>query len=476
MNASDRIWDETADVVIVGSGFAGLAAGYEASLRAEKVVILEKMPYSGGNSRIAAGGYAAWTSSLKLRETLGLGEDSRELHIQDTLKAGEGYNDPKLVEVLATEAPDGIDFLLDAGIRFKNAMHRVGGHSACRSYLIDSSGDETIRKLEEHCLSLGKATLRKNSKVTALIRDCDQAGCATGPVLGVSVCDSSGNEYTIRALKGVIIASGGFGNDIALRTAYKPELSEAYNTTNHKGATGEMIRLAEAIGADTVNMPFFQLFPWANPANGSLDRAALSCNSGPSYGMIFVDQTGARFVNELDTREAVAGVQVTSLSKPTYAISNDAVFRQGGVDEKTVASMVAAGRALTAPTLEDLAAEVGFDAATLLDAVAQHNEAIKTGYDARFGEPIIPTMVPMESGPYYAIPQWPSVHFCMGGLRTDEHARVIDVSGATIPNLYAAGEVCGSLHGASRLGGNAIAECIVFGRRAGQLYGSTPLD
>ena len=77
-------------------------------------------------------------------------------------------------------------------------------------------------------------------------------------------------------------------------------------------------------------------------------------------------------------------------------------------------------------------------------------------------------MLLLESGPYYAVAQWPSVHFCCGGVRIDSQARALDFNGEPIPRLFAAGEVCGGIHGSNRLGGNAIAECVVFGRIAGK--------
>ena len=123
---------------------------------------------------------------------------------------------------------------------------------------------------------------------------------------------------------------------------------------------------------------------------------------------------------------------------------------------------------MIADTIPQLAAALGIPAVILADTVARHNEAIKKGVDADFGKPITPQMLDLAKGPFYAIAQWPSVHFTMGGLRMNTNAQVIDIWGEPIPKLYASGEVCGGVHGNNRLGGNAIAECIVFGRIAGK--------
>lgn len=463
----DTQWDETVDVIIIGSGFAGLAAAYEASKRVDSVLILEKMSYSGGNSRIAGGGYCCWDSKLKLREELGLGEDSWELHAKDTLAAGQGYNDPDLVEVLAKEAPDGLNLMVDAGIPFRKSLPRIGGHSAYRSYQIACNGAETMQKLEDYCLADEGAQLRRDARVIGLYRDGSD-----GRVVGVEVEQGKAGEQVtknIHANVAVIIATGGYGNDVELRTAYKPSLTDAYSCTNHKGATGEVIRYARDIGADVLHMEFVQLYPCANPQNGGIDQAAFLCYSGTGYGLVYVDSKGERFVNELASREVVSTAQIESGAKPTYSILNDEIFEKLGVGADDVSSMVKSGRAVAADTLEDLADAMGFDRALFVSSIAEHNDAIAEQRDAAFNTPVTQQMVPLTKGKFYAIAQWPSVHYCMGGLRIDPDAHVLDIFGKPIPGLYAAGEVCGGLHGIDRLGGNGIAECMVFGLRAGQL-------
>ena len=459
----EPVWDETTDVIIVGSGFAGLSAAYEAAKRSHNVIILEKMSYCGGNSRIAGGGYCCWDSKLKLREELDLGSDSWQSHYEDTLKAGGGYNSPELVEVLAKEAPEGLDFLVDAGIPFRKTLPRIGGHSAYRSYQIACSGSETIEKLTAAVLESGNVEIHKKAKVQKLIR-------AHGERVGGVSVEIDGFTQHIHATCGVIIASGGYAQDLAIRTVYKPSLTSSYNCTNHRGATGEMITLARSIGADVLHMEFLQLYPCADPANGSIDQAAFLCYSGTGYGIIYVTDKGFRFVNELESREHVSNAQILSGSSPTYTILNDEIFSRLGIKPEEIEALVRRRRALQAATIDELATHAGFAQDIFSSTVIQHNEAIKKKLDPVFRKPMTEQMVPLTDGRFYAIPQWPSVHYSMGGLRIDRHAHVIDIWGKPIPGLYAAGEVCGGVHGIDRLGGNGIAECIVFGRIAGCLY------
>lgn len=471
---ADR-WDETVDTIIIGSGFAGLCAAYEASQRADEVLVLEKMPYSGGNSRIAGGGYCCWDSKLKLREELDLGEDSWELHAQDTLNAGRGYNDPVLVSILAQEAPLGLDLMVDAGIPFRKSLPRIGGHSAYRSYQIACTGSETIERLQAHCLGeapgKSKVELRCNVAVTGLVVGED------GSIEGVTVCTGRGEDATatapveqrIRARRAVIIATGGYAQDTALRTRYKPSLEDSYGCTNHRGATGEVIGYAREAGADVIHMEFVQLYPCANPKNGSIDQGAFLCFSGTGYGLIYVDENGKRFVNELAPRETVAQAQIDLGTGPTYAVLNDAIFRAMGIEERTVEAMVRSGRALKGESLEELARVAGFDAEGFAETVRAHDDAIESTAEAPFGKPTTKNMIPLSGGACYALAQWPAIHYCMGGLRIDADAHVLDIHGNPIAGLYAAGECCGGVHGIDRLGGNGIAECMVFGLRAGRM-------
>ncbi len=451
-------WDETVDVIVIGSGFAGLSAAAEARTGGARVVILEKMPSFGGNSVIAGGGYCCWDSRLKLRQRLGLGDDSPELHMADTMKSGGYLNDPALVEVLVREAPAGLDWLLDAGAVFRETVNRIGGHSAYRSH---HAACNLAKVLKDRALSLG-AELRVNTAVTALCRDG-----AGGPVRGVRAL-SGGTEKTIAARRGVVVASGGFGADAQLRSEVSPALSAAVGCTNHRGATGELLRYAREIGAQAIQLEYIQLFPCAEPVGGRIDKYALDCYSGPGYGLIYVDRTGRRFVNELEGRDVVSDAQLRGCAKPTYSVLNGAVFEKLGRTAEELERGVESGRLKRADTVRELAGALGIPAGALEETVARRGETVKTGVDPDFGEPVTDQMTALAEGPFYAAAQWPSVHYTMGGLRIDALARALDIRGVPIPRLYAAGEVCGGIHGKNRLGGNAIAECVVFGRIAGK--------
>jgi len=454
-------WDEEVDVAVVGSGFAGLAAAAEAAGLGAKVVIFEKMSRYGGNSIRSGGGYCSWDSKLQLRKNLNLGDDTWEQHMEDTLKGGDYYNIPELVEVMVKGAPDSLNWLIDAGAKIRETLPRIGGHSAYRSHLeAHAAGRGFSDPIKKIALGRG-AEIRLDTQVTFIWRKD-----AEGPVLGIETTAGE-KKKNIKVNRALVLASGGFSRDVEMRMALNPSLVPEYNCTNHNGATGEIIRYARAVGADTLHLEFIQLYPCAEPKKGIVDSFALPPYSGTGYGLIYVSKLGKRFVNELDRRDVVSNAQIKLREKPTYAILNGEVFEKLATPKEEIRKGVAVGRIVEAESIIELAHKIGIPSNALEDSVAKHNMYIRDGKDPEFNKPMTKNMVPIIEGPFYAIAQWPAIHHCMGGLRIDSQARVIDIWGRPIPKLYAAGEVCGGVHGSNRLGGNAIPDCIVFGRIAG---------
>ena len=454
-------WDETTDVAVIGSGFAGLAAAVGARDAGVRVVIIEKMSHYGGNSIISGGGCCSYDSKLHLRQKLGLGEDSWQLHMDDTIKGGDSKSVPELVEVMTKNAPDAVDFFVDIGVRFADTLPRIGGHSAHRSYLAEGNkGIMMTDPLLDTALKKG-SEIRLNTAVKRIWRSDDKS-----PVAGLEL-ESDGKITELRVNRAVVIASGGFARDVELRLKYNPNLTDAYNCSNHKGASGECIRFAQSIGADVIHMEHIQLFPTANPQNGGLDKQALDAYSSTGFGSINVDKSGRRFVNELGRRDEVSDAQILGVKdKPTYTILNHAIYDAIAVTDEEIELGIKNGRVIAAETISELADKL--DMTYLKETVERHNGYLAAGKDPEFNKSVSSYMIQMTDGPFYAIAQWPTIHFCMGGLRFDTDAHVLDKAGVPIQRLYAAGECCGGVHGANRLAGNAITECMVFGFIAGR--------
>ncbi len=471
-------WDMTYDVVVVGGGFAGLSASHSAATHGAKTVLVEKMPFVGGNSQINGGVYAAYTSKLAadFQKKFNLVPDTAEAHIADTMKGGDYMSDIKLVKNMVYGSPFYLDMLLSNGLKVRESLTRPGGHYGYRTYTtINGQGSDIVEVQKKMCKEAGVETL-VNSKMVKIYRE----GELKGKVVGIGVETKSGYK-TIKANKAVILTTGGFAANVEMRSKQVPALTADLPTTNHVGATGEGITIAQEVGANTMQMSYIQLYPFADPNNGVLDAFAVIPFSGPSAGIVYVNEYGKRYVNEGERRDVCAKAAQDSGGFPTFSIFGEDICKKGGfITAEQLAAGIQADRIFVADTLEQLAAEinkraykgekVNMDPATLVATIAKHNEYVKALKDPDFGKRIDKgVMMTSEKGPFYAIPQWPSVHHTMGGVTITEKTEVQDIYGKVIPGLFAAGEVTGGVHGTNRLGSNAVADCVANGYIAGQM-------
>ena len=458
-------WDESYEVVVVGSGFAGLAAAYASASEGANTLLIEKLSTVGGNSAINGGQYAAYTSKVaaELQEKYNLEPDTAEKHIEDTMNGGDQMSNEELVEVMVYGSPYFFDLLLDNGLVIRDTLARPGGHYGYRTYVTENQIGADITNIEYKMVQSTDCTVQLNTKMVEIYRTRDEEN----RVVGIRVATADGYK-DIEATKGVILATGGFSSNIDMRQTQVPYLTGDLPTTNITSAsTGEGIYLAQAIGANTMQMSNIQRYPWADPNTGVLDTYAVWPFTGPSYGIIYVDYNGNRYVNEGDRRDVCANAAANSGFISTYCIFTEDVVSPFAYHNE-IEEGVASGRVLKADTLAELADKINafaikgqypaVQAANLEATVAAHNSYIDSMKDPDFGKVMAKTMVKIENGPYYALPQFPSVHHTMGGLVINTRTEVVDIYGNVIPGLYAAGEVTGGIHGTNRLGSNADAD------------------
>ena len=483
-----------ADVVVVGAGGAGMTAAITAAGEGKSVVILESQSMVGGNSVRATGGMNAgktvYQDENEFGESAGVEKtlktaaekyadnetitalaktvseqwaayqanptgyfDSVELMELDTMIGGKGINDPELVETLCANSADAIDWLDEHGITLHN-VSSFGGASVKRIHRpvnaegkTVSVGSYMIPLLQENCEKAG-VKMMLDTTATEILTD------ANGAAVGVKATGASGETVTVNA-KAVVLASGGFGANLDMVVKYKPEL-KGFMTTNAPGIQGQGIEMAQAIGAATVDMDQIQIHPTVEA-----NTAALITEGLRGDGAVLINAEGKRFIDEVGTRDVVSAAEIAQTGSYSWLVVDQAMVDASSV----IQGYIKKGYTVTGQTYEELAKAMGVDEAAFAETMKTWNGYVAAKNDPDFGRTSFAKA--LDTAPYYAIKVTAGVHHTMGGLKINTNTEVLKADGSVIPGLFAAGEVTGGVHGANRLGGNAVADFTVFGRIAG---------
>ena len=452
--------DQAYDVVIIGAGGAGLVAAIEARSHDKSVLILEKMPFVGGNTLVSGGEFNAPNSWVQ--ELLDV-EDSVDAYFEDTLKAGDFKGDEALVRILAEEITEGGNWLRDyVGVEFiEDYLMHFGGHRVPRAiYPKGGTGVELVQKLEAKAKADG-VEIRFYTEAKELIRD------ENGRVVGVKALNQKDESLSYYANDGVIIASGGFGANLEMTKMYNEEIDERFKWTVQNSTTGDGIIIGQAIDADLVGMEYIQVYPTCNPLTGHLSYVA----DTRFDGAILVNKEGNRFVEELERRDVISMAILDQTDGFAYLLWDNELKENSSMKNHMIEfeNLKRQNLIVEAESLEEAAEFFDIDVENLRATIDRYNEFAANGRDEDFNHR--GKIASVTDGPFYLQKVTPAIHHTMGGLRINENTQVINSQGEVIEGLYAAGEVTGGIHGANRLGGNAISDLIVFGRRAGRNIG-----
>ena len=469
-DGTDIAWDEECDVLVVGSGYSGLAAALEAHAAGADVKIIDKRASFGGNSLIADGDFAVCGSSAQAAQGV---EDSVDDYVNDMLVAGLNLNDVEKCRQIAELSNEtwewtreylGVEFvtLEDGNIE----LLPYGGHSNYRTMKPVGAGAAYVLALKDKVDEAGME-IETGTMLATLITNAD--GRVVGAKVGVGVTDdtdaSTGEPRTIKARKAVVLATGGFGGDVAWRQLHDPTLDETVASTNREGTTAEALQAAMRIGALPVHLDWIQLGPWCSPDETDCGAAWTYIDSAFPYGPCIDPTTCKRIVSELNDRKRLCDAIIAN-GQPLIQI----------VDERNLPDWAFPylETCLDYPctwkfdSLEEIAEQFGLDFDAMKAEIDRYNSFVESGVDEDFGKAIPETALPMAEPPFYVTRVWPKVHHTMGGLKTNLDSQVLDVELNVIPGLYAAGEATGGIHGACRLGSCATADCLINGRIAGQ--------
>lgn len=493
----------TADVIVIGCGGAGMSASITAAEEGASVIVIEKGDIIGGNTVMSGGQvnaadaeYNGWTETeigqvdtlkgfleedestygefapalVELKKEINeylAGDttymfDSVNLHIIQCYQGGSRqdldgnwyHGDYELIKTLCENALDTIHWTEGWGIEWTDKLATVYGGLWKRGHQnTGSKGSAFFTAGKPYAESLGVEIMMATAGKELIVEN--------GAVVGVKAEKKNGTPVTLRANKGVIVATGGYGGSVELVKEYNnfwPVLPEQLTTDCAKTITGDGIFMCRDIGANLVGMEFVQLMALSHPVY--LDSTGLQ--SAPE-NTLYVNPEGYRFVNEYEARDVIAAAAFAQTDGWFYGIDdiNSAAVRY---TQDQLDGWVAKGAVWRGETLEELAEQIGMDPEVLVNTVNTYNSYVDAGVDPDFGKNVMALKI--ETGPFYATPHTPNVHHTMGGVQINTSAQVIDTNGNVIPGLFAAGEVTGGIHAGNRLGGNAVADALTFGRIA----------
>lgn len=481
------------DILIIGAGGAGLSAAVSASEEGAKVIVLEKMPAIGGNTIRSGGAFNTsdpenqannkMTDALRqtvedaisvnpvneehkkliddVRQKYELHNNTKpdvlfdcpEWHALQTFMSGDMIGDITLIRKLTDNTLPTKQWLSSQGVEWQKEIRAVVGALWERSsQAVEEKGSSFINPLAEKA--------KQNGVEIMLEVRADKLVQKDGRVIGATAVGADGTTYEIHASKGVILATGGFSANVEMRQKYNTiwaDLGENMKTTNHPGATGDGIIMAEGVGADLVDMEFIQLMPLWPVSGGGV--------SGYINNVMYVNKNGERYVAEDSRRDVLAQAALNQPDKIFYIINDQTEVESIGLPKENIDYMVSKGMLFMGETIEKLAEAIGVDPLVLLKTTEEFNKRVEAQSDD-FGRHVWGNKI--EKGPFYAASFSPAVHHTMGGVVIDVDTHVLNKEGNIIPGLYAAGEITGGIHGTNRVGGNAIPDALVYGKIAGK--------
>lgn len=445
------------DVVVVGSGAAGLAAAATAGSAGARVLVAESETEIGGSSRLSDAFLMAAGTSVQRRDGI---SDSADAMFEYYMALNRWQVEPGLARALCGDSAGVIEWLLGLGVAF-GPVERAGREPVWRGHLVQGNGDALIAALTSECRRSG-VDLAVGNRVDDLVVDDD------GVVCGVR---ARGEAITADA---VVLASGGFTRSSALirrHLAGRMLAGDSPVTPSGIGSRGDALVMGEALGAAIVGQ----------------DRAHWVPGPLVPGQVVLVNRQGRRFIDESadhSVRTGVAayhghtywavfdeGVRRTRPLPPFAARTSPAMlFHDGALDERdeSIAAWRLSGRLVSGATVEEASRVAGLDGAAVAGTIRRYNDACRAGRDVSFDKDHS-MLVALEQPPFHLMRVEPFMlvaTFC--GLCIDAEAAVVGIDGRRIDGLFAAGECTGGVVGEIYAGhGNALMNGLVFGRRAG---------
>ncbi|MEU1970836.1 FAD-dependent oxidoreductase [Microbacterium sp. NPDC019599] len=438
------------DVVVVGGGLAGLAATHRLAVRGHRIALVEKRDRLGGSSAMSGGWFALSGTDAQRRAGV---EDSAELFLADMARTGGGFADPLLLEALVERQASALE-AIDSADAWAEELKVSAGMTVPRAHLVRIG--TLLAHLEAGAVAAG-ATIFRGAGAEELIVD-------EGRVTGIR-----STETTLSASAGVILTTGGFSRSRELLELFVPDQAAAM-PYGGVGNTGDGLRMAWMLGAGIADIGHVSGTYGQHAETTDDEHELLTANY---LGAILVNTRGERFADESASYK-ILGAEVLGQPGRTAFQVFDSVVRgrsRPGVPLSDMERIEELGHMVTAPTIPALGRALGMPPGALERTVSHYNEAVARGDDPLGRTGLVNgvgTLVPVESGPFYAYAAVTAMTSTFGGLRVAPDTSVLRVDGTRVRGLHAAGEVVGGFHGASYMTGTALTKALVFGFEAAE--------
>jgi len=453
--------DESADIVIVGTGGAAFTAAVTAAEAGASVVMLDKMDIIGGNTNAGEGTLNAPDPQRQSAQGV---EDSVEHYYEDTYEGGDEKGTPDLVHILTNNALDAVHFMESHGLKYEDKCFTAIGGKWCRGHAVavekkgEQGGSYYVSNLRAAAEKLG-VKVYGNAKIESLVVE-------NGKVTGVKGTRSNG-AAVLATGKSIIMATGGYAHNAQLAMQYDKRVTTDMPSSNVCSSTGDGIGLGQAVGADLANMELVQIHPLGDPQNGGVATFVGNWLGVEDYMM--VNDNAVRFINEDGRRDEIANAILAQPNKEMWLMVDSTNVTSDRLDQ--IAELVATGHSYQSDDIKRLASQIGIPGDALASTIERYNGFVKAKSDTDFGKKLLGSdgddSYELQTNPYYASKRICTIHYTMGGLKIDTDAQVLDTTGNKIGNFFACGECTGGIQGSNRLGGNSFTDLVVFGRIAG---------
>ncbi|MGH1830222.1 FAD-dependent oxidoreductase [Enterococcus gilvus] len=473
---SKEVVEEEADVVIVGSGAAGISAALRADQMGLKTIVVEKLSFVGGAISISGGNQVVMGS--KLQAAAGVSDDTAECMVEDFLANGSGLNVPELLTTLAENVGETTDWVHEyMGVEYdmKNGLHTLAEYRKNRELAYEDGGHGFAASARK-ALERSNVTIYLQTKAESLLTD------GNGKVTGLTAVEDTGKRHNIHA-QAVILTTGGYGNNPNL-------LSQELNNIlfyGTKSSTGDGILMTTIpeLNAATRLMEYGKIYPNGVEVSQGYAKSTIGGNIEVlKRNGLLVNTSGKRVINERASNKEILKVLLQQdpqmlfllMDAKHFEIFTEAV-EEGGITREDLARWIEneaeAPQIFQAATLEELAEKANMSRESLVDTVARYNGWVEKQKDEDFDRQLEFLEEKVGEGPYYMIEQKPRFATTMGGLVANSDLQVMNRNDQAIEGLYAAGEVVGGVMGSDSPSGANNAWALTSGKLAAETVQKT---